>query len=44
VDFVKPAEEILGKERANELRSEIEQLEAEIEKLFSVPLKIDDEP
>lgn len=38
------AEEKFGKERAEELRFEIEQLAAEIEKLRSVPLDIDDEP
>jgi hypothetical protein len=44
VDFFKTAENKFGKERAEELRSEIEQLQAEIEKLLSVPLNIDDEP
>jgi hypothetical protein len=44
VDHYKTAESKFGKERADELRSEIEQLQAEIEKLLSVPLNIDDEP
>jgi hypothetical protein len=44
MDLFKTAEEKFGTERAEELRSEIEQLEAEIQKLFSVPLNIDDEP
>jgi hypothetical protein len=38
------AEEKFGKERAEELRSEIEQLRADIDKLRSVPLDFDDEP
>ena len=38
------AEEKFGKERAEQLRSEIEQLTAELEKLCSVPLDLDDEP
>jgi hypothetical protein len=38
------AEEKFGKDRAGELRFEVEQLAVEIEKLRSVPLDIDDEP
>ncbi len=38
------AEEKFGKARAEELRSEIEQLAVEIEKLRSIPLDIEDEP
>ena len=44
MDLFKIAEEKFGKERAEQLRPEIEQLAAEIEKLRSVPLDIDDEP
>jgi len=44
MDYFKMAEGKFGKERADELRSEIEQLQAEIEKLLSVPLSIHDEP
>ena len=38
------AEEKFGKARAEELRSEIEQLAVEIEKLRSIPVDIEDEP
>ena len=38
------AEEKLGKERAGQLASEILQLAAELEKLRSTDLDIDDEP
>ena len=38
------AEEKFGKRRADQLRDEIDQLVAEIEKLRSVPLDIEDEP
>ena len=38
------AEEKFGKARAEELRSELEQLAVEIEKLRSIPLDIEDEP
>jgi len=38
------AEEKFGKARAEELRSELEQLDVEIEKLRSIPVDIDDEP
>ena len=38
------AEEKFGKARAEELRSEIEQLTVEIEKLRSIPVDIEDEP
>jgi len=38
------AKEKFGMARAEELRSEIEQLTTELEKLRSVPLDIDDEP
>jgi hypothetical protein len=44
MNFRQIAEERLGKERAEELRSEIEQLAAEIERLHSPTLDIDDEP
>ena len=38
------AKEKFGKERAEQLRSEIEQLAADIEKLRSADVDIDDEP
>ncbi len=38
------AEEKFGKARAEELRSELEQLAVEIEKLRSIPVDIEDEP
>jgi hypothetical protein len=38
------AEEKFGKTRAEELRSEIEQLILELDKLRSVSLEVDDEP
>jgi hypothetical protein len=38
------AEEKFGRERAEELRLEIGKLAAEIEKLRSVPLDLEDEP
>jgi len=38
------AEEKFGKTRAEELHSEIEQLSADIEKLRSILMDIDDEP
>jgi hypothetical protein len=44
VDLLNLAEEKFGKERAEQLRSEIEQLAAEIEKLRSIPLDTGDEP
>ena len=44
MNFQEAAEEKFGPERAEQLRSEVEQLEADIEKLRSVPLEFDDEP
>jgi hypothetical protein len=47
MDLLKKAEGKLGNERAAELRSEIEQLAAELEKLRSAALEapeVDDEP
>jgi hypothetical protein len=44
VNFQQMAEEKFGKERAEELRSEIEQLRVDIEKLRSMALEFDDEP
>jgi len=38
------AEEKFGRMRAEELRSEIQQLTTELDKLRSVSLEIDDEP
>ena len=38
------AEEKFGPVRAEELRSDIDQLKTEIEKLRSFPLEIEDEP
>ena len=43
-DLIARAEEKFGKQRAEELRVEIEQLAAEIEKLHAIPLEVDDEP
>jgi len=42
--FQQAAEEKFGKDRAEELRLEIEQLAAEIETLRSIPLDLEDEP
>ena len=47
MDLLKEAEDKLGKERAAVLRSEIEQLAVELEKLRSAALEVlgvDDEP
>lgn len=44
MNFQQMAEEKFGNERAEELRSEIEQLRLDIDKLRSVPLDFDDEP
>ena len=44
MNFQQAAEEKFGKERAEELDSDIEQLHADIDKLRSVPLDFDDEP
>ena len=44
MDLMKKAEDQFGKDRAEELRPEIEQLASELEKLRSVSLQIDDEP
>jgi hypothetical protein len=45
MDIFREAEEKFGKQRADELQSELEQLASEIEKLRSVALDIiDDEP
>jgi hypothetical protein len=47
MDLLKEAEDKLGKERAAELRSEIEQLADELEKLRSAALEVlevEDEP
>ena len=44
MNFQQAAEEKFGKERAEELRPEIEQLQADIDKLRSMPLDFDDEP
>ena len=38
------AEQKLGKARAEELRSDIEQLAAELEQLRSAPVEVEDEP
>jgi hypothetical protein len=38
------AEEKFGKERAEQLRSDIEQAAGDIEKLRAVPLQVEDEP
>ena len=38
------AEQKLGKARAEELRSDIEQLAADLQKLRSTPLELEDEP
>jgi hypothetical protein len=38
------AEEKFGKERAEELRPDIEQLVSDLEKLRSVPLDVEDAP
>ena len=44
MDSFKTAEEKFGKERAEQLRSEIEQLAAELQKLRSAALDLEDEP
>jgi hypothetical protein len=44
MDPFKTAEEKFGKERAEQLRKELEQLAADIEKLRSVALDVDDAP
>jgi hypothetical protein len=44
MNFQQAAEEKFGKERAEELRPEIEQVHADIDKLRSLPLDFDDEP
>ena len=44
MDLIKKAEDKFGKERAEDLRSELEELESEIKKLRSVDLDSDDEP
>jgi len=44
MDAFKIAEDKFGKERGEQLRSEIEELAAEIEKLRSVPVDMEDEP
>ena len=38
------ADEKFGKERAEQLRSDIEQAAADLEKIRSIPLQIEDEP
>jgi hypothetical protein len=38
------ADETLGKERAEQLRSDLEQTADDIEKLRAIPLEVDDEP
>ena len=38
------AEEKFGKERADQLRAELEQMAAEIQQLRDTPLEIEDEP
>ena len=38
------AEQRLGKDRAEELRSDIGQLAAELEQLRSAPVEVEDEP
>ena len=38
------AEEKFGKERAEQLRSDIEQAAGDLEKLRAIPVEIDDEP
>ena len=42
MDLIKKAEDQFGKDRAEELRSELEQVASEIEKLRSVDLETDD--
>ena len=44
MDLIKQAEEKLGKERAEEIRSEIEQLASDLEKLRTTPVDVDDAP
>jgi hypothetical protein len=44
MDPLKTAEDKFGTARVEELRSEIEQLTADIDKLRSFPLETDDEP
>ena len=44
MDAFKTAEEKFGPERAEQLRRELEQLDADLEKLRSIPLNIDDAP
>ena len=43
-DLKSRADEKFGKERTDELRSELEQLAAEIQQLRNTPLEIEDEP
>ena len=44
MNLIKKAEDKFGKERAEELRSELEEVESEIKRLHSVDLVTDDEP
>ncbi len=43
-DLASRAEEKFAKERADQLRSELEQMAAEIQQLRNIPLEIEDEP
>ena len=43
-DLASRAQEKLGKERAEQLRAELEQMAAEIQQLRNTPLEIEDEP
>lgn len=44
MDLIEQAEEKLGKERTEELRSEIEQLASDLKKLRAAPVDVEDEP
>jgi hypothetical protein len=44
MDLQKFAEQKFGKQRAEELREDIQQVEDDLERLRSVPLELEDEP
>jgi len=44
MDLFKKAEDKLGTVRAEELRTDIEQLQEDTEKIRSIPVDLDDEP
>ena len=44
MDLFKEAEEKIGKTRADELRSDIEQVDKDLQALRSTPVELEDEP